>query len=58
LEKKTNEQVAAVVENEGLDYAITSYMSASTIEDPELADLWSQAADILGQIEDKLSPYM
>lgn len=53
--KLTNLDVAEIVESEGLDYAITSYMGSTNFEDANLAELWDQAQDILGQIESILA---
>ena len=52
------ERVAHIVDNEGLDYAIMSYMSSASIEDEELAALWDQAYEVLTKIEKILDPYM
>ena len=49
--KKTSEQVAQIVESEGLGYAIQSYLSPNEIKDKELADLWREAAEIMNEIE-------
>lgn len=50
-EKYTNEQVADIVRSEGLDYAITNYMGADSIEDPELAQAWENARQALAEVE-------
>jgi hypothetical protein len=44
--------VAAVIENEGLGYAIQHYMSGDHIADPALAKMWDDAAKLLSQIQD------
>lgn len=49
--KLTNLDVAEIVEFEGLGYAITGYMGSTNFEDKDLAKLWDQAQNILGQIE-------
>jgi hypothetical protein len=54
MSKMTIAEVADVVENEGLGYAITGYMSSESIKDKELAELWDKAEDILQQITDIL----
>lgn len=57
-EKHSNLDVAYIVENEGLDYAITSYMSSDSIADPELAALWDEAEAVLRKIEGILEDAM
>lgn len=47
-------EVADIVENEGLGYAVVDYMSGDSIADPELAALWDQAAGLLNRIKEKL----
>ncbi len=49
--------VAEIVDNEGLGYAVLHYLSGVSIEDPELAKLWDEAAVILKKIETILEPY-
>ena len=41
--KKDIEEVAAIVNSEGLGYAVMGYMSADSIADPKLAELWAAA---------------
>ena len=48
------DEVAEIIENEGLGYAVTEYMSSEHIEDPELATLWRIARAALQDIEDFL----
>lgn len=50
----TNEQVARIVDREGLDYAVTAYMGSEDFEDRYLAKLWDKAQKILREIEDIL----
>lgn len=54
--KMTNEEVAAVVDSEGLGYAIEHYMSADSIEDPVLAARWCAAKEALSAVRDCLMP--
>jgi hypothetical protein len=49
--KYTVEQVAEIIESEGLGYAIQEYTPANRIEDPILAGLWAQAQDALDAVE-------
>jgi|CXWL01.1.fsa_nt_gi hypothetical protein len=54
MTKMTIEEIGHVVENEGLGYAIQSYLSADDIQDTRLAELWQQAKDILDEIDEIL----
>jgi len=56
--KYSLQDVANIVESEGLDYAITGYMGADRIEDAELAKQWNIAREALEKIEEILKPYM
>ena len=53
-EKMSNIEVAGIVDREGLGYAITSYMDSSDFEDKHLAQLWTNACEILNEIEEIL----
>lgn len=57
MSKYSRQEVADIVENEGLGYAIMDFMGGEHIADPELAALWDQASEILTQIRDILEPY-
>ena len=50
-------QVADIVQSEGLGYAITNYLSADNISDPELRNLWDHAGRIMKNIEELLEGY-
>jgi len=50
----TNEEVADVVENEGIGYAIQDYMDHKRIADKKLAKLWKEAGEKLDAITDIL----
>lgn len=52
--KLSNQEVAEVVECEGLGYAIQHYLSADRIEDEDLAELWAEAAALLDDISGRL----
>lgn len=52
------EDIASKSENEGIEYMVTDYLSADSIEDNELRELWTQANDALDKIKNILSPYM
>ena len=53
-EKYSIEQVADIVHSEGLGYAVMDYMSADSIEDPDLARLWRIAKEALDGITEIL----
>lgn len=54
----TTEDIANLVENEGLDYAIMYHMSPEdTFEDEELKAAWLQARAALFEIDEKLKEY-
>ena len=46
----TIQEVAGIVDREGLGYAITDYLAASTIADPDLAAAWQAAYDAMEEI--------
>ena len=50
----SNQEVAQIVEQEGLDYAIQHYISSKDFEDRKLAELWTKAGEILDEIVDML----
>jgi hypothetical protein len=50
-DKNTINDVANIVDSEGLGYAIQSYLSAENIEDEELRTMWEDAATLLNNIE-------
>ena len=52
------EDVADVISNEGLGYAIQNYLSWKDIEDKQLAKLWKQAADAMDKIEEITKEYL
>lgn len=55
--KYSLQEVADIVENEGLDYAITSYLCPDSIEDVKLRKLWLEAGVALRTIEAMLEVY-
>ena len=57
-DKLTIEEVADIVEGEGLGYAVTDYMNSDSIEDEELAKLWEEASIAMRKIQEILEPYM
>ena len=48
------DDIRGVVESEGLGYAVQHYLSADSIEDEKLKELWKKAADYLNYIDDYL----
>lgn len=57
MKKYTNKQVAEIVENEGLGYAVQHYMSSEDIKDKELAKQWEVAKGALNTITNILKEY-
>jgi hypothetical protein len=53
----TIEQVASVVDSNGLDYAILHYMKPESIKDDELRSVWNKAHAALKDIERILEPF-
>jgi hypothetical protein len=49
--------VAGIVEQEGLGYAVQHYLSAERIQDAKLADLWGRAKGLLNEIETYLEEH-
>lgn len=52
--RMNHEQIAGIVEGEGLDYTILHQIRASQIADQRLATLWEIAYLALSQIEEML----
>lgn len=50
--KQSISEIASIVEAEGLGYAIQHGVTASTIKDEDLADMWIRAKDLLAEIEE------
>lgn len=51
MSKKSKNQVAEIVECEGLGYAIQSFLDSKEIKDKFLADKWAEAKKLLDEIE-------
>ena len=51
-EKYSVNEMADIIDAEGLDYAIMHYCSADKIADPKLAKLWKKANKSLEDITD------
>jgi len=51
----TNQEVANIVINEGLDHAILHYVSSDEIDDPILKEKWKEADKLLSEIDSMLS---
>lgn len=58
MKKYTTEEVADIVYNEGLGYAVQFYMSAKDIGNPELAREWEIAKTALNNINNILKDYL
>ncbi len=41
-----------IIENEGLGYAVTSYISGNEFADPKLRELWNNAERVLNDLEE------
>lgn len=50
----TNEDLAEIVEVQGLDYAIMHYVDFEDIVDPEMRDLFKEADEVLSKIQSLL----
>ena len=50
-------EVREIVDDEGLGYAITDYLSSDSIEDEELSRLWQEARDAAEADERYLEKY-
>lgn len=50
----TDQDVADIVNNEGLGYAVQHYMGHENIKNPELASWWQKAKTSLDAIEEIL----
>ena len=48
---RSNNDVAAIVEDEGIGYAVMDYMDSSDFRDLDLAKLWDNAAKHLNALE-------
>ena len=51
MSKYSIEEVADIVENEGLGYAVTDYINYKVIKDEKLAGLWLKAETALYEIQ-------
>lgn len=56
MEKLSNDEVAEIVFNEGVGYAVACYMSSDSIVDPKLAKLWDEADLALNNLTEYLFP--
>ena len=50
--KHTKEQIANIIQNEGIGYTIQDYVSGEHIEDKVLAEMWKDAKDLLDRISE------
>lgn len=48
---KSIQEVAMIIQIEGLEYAITEYLSADNIEDVVLKDLWKKAKESIRNVD-------
>lgn len=54
MEKYTNEEILGIVENEGLEYTVTSYLSPESVEDKKMKELITNAKEALENLEEYL----
>ena len=52
------EDLARIVESEGLGYAIQGYVNPEQIEDPILRAVWTNAQEAMEEIERWIEPFM
>ena len=52
MKKLSNRRIAFLVETETLEGAMHEKVSSKDIEDPELAELWRKARDLLGKLKE------
>lgn len=58
VKKYSIKQIAEIVNNEGLGYAVQNYLGADEIKDKALATEWKKAKDSLDIIEGMLRDYL
>ena len=56
--KYSLEEVEAIIDNEGLWYAIEHYMSGDSIEDIKLGSLWNNIDKYLRRNREKIMDYI
>lgn len=54
----TIEEVAEIVESEGLACAVQEYISPKNIDDEELREAWAKAKEALAELEEILIDYL
>lgn len=52
--KYTDHEVAMIVEDEGIGYAVLHYMAADNCKNPETEELWNQAEIALKNLAEHL----
>lgn len=52
--KYTDHEVAEIIEDEGIGYAVLHYMNSTYCKNPETAELWDQAEIALKNLADHL----
>lgn len=53
----SNEEVFALIENEGIGYAIRYCLNADRIQDADLAAMWDEARQVINDIESYLADF-
>lgn len=54
MRKHTNEEILEIVENEGLEYTVTSYLSPESVEDKKMKELIINARKALENLKEYL----
>lgn len=55
--KYSNEEIVDIIELEGLDYTVQSYIDAEKIEDEDMKNYFKQAKYWLDKIDESLKNY-
>lgn len=50
MSKLNNQEVINIIESEGIGYAVTEYLSSTSIDDKELAQMWKEVSTLLKSI--------
>lgn len=56
--KASIEEVASIVEDKGIGYAVANYMAYTAIEDEVLKEKWKQAEKAIDDVMEILEPYL
>lgn len=53
----SNDEAKSIIENEGIGYAVQSYISGDEFKDPETRRLWNEADKALSDLESYLGDF-